>query len=78
MTTKEQIDTVIGVMTKGLTSGMDVASHRVGPSGLFSRMLVSDPGNPGGQDPFGGWKWPPDTRWETDEEFRSRIKESLR
>lgn len=37
------------------------------------RMLVSDPGNPGGRDACGGNEWPPDTRWETDAELRVRI-----
>ncbi len=46
-----------------------------GPS--FVRMTVDDPGNPGGCDAYGGHIWNPDTRWETDAEFRERIKASL-
>lgn len=38
-----------------------------------SREWVPDPGNPGGCDPFGRWVWPPDFRWETDDEFKKRI-----
>lgn len=41
------------------------------------RRYISDPGNPGGQDIFGGHPWPPDHRWETDAELRERIKQTL-
>jgi hypothetical protein len=43
----------------------------------FCRMLIDDPGNLGGCDVFGGWPWPPGTRWETDAELRKRIKDTL-
>jgi len=39
---------------------------------------VPDPGNPGGGDmSWGAWPWPPNYRWETDAEFRDRVKAAL-
>lgn len=57
---------------------LDAAALAVGPPGqAFERRLVPDPGNPGGQGPFGDHPWPPDHRWETDAELRDRIKTAL-
>lgn len=44
---------------------------------IFIRQWVSAPGTLASCDPFGGWRCAKDFRWETDEEFRTRIKKTI-